>query len=368
MIKTYRIIPLVFILFLFGFTLITASPVIAQTVDQLIESIEKLDANDRARVLEYKYSPPHRPSDATPAAEADAPWSGYTCTIDATRLPIMMSSMNGAPMKCKECREFAGNGNPCTVRDGTGKVVKDTGQTWIARTRAYSPTPAPSDSTQAAAADGPWDKSMGMRHPARPCMKNGREKGPRFGCGRDMRSPEQIASDPYDTNNPASQAARAREAAGIKECVRKGGEGRLVFQRRCARATASRQDQAAEADGQWNPSMGMRHPDRPCMKVKSCGPDTRSPEEIASDPYDTPTGRAATKEKNQLCAKKRDEWESTMKARASAAHEAKVPGGGWGSIGYGCWSGCPANAVSRANLIFKECMGIKGGYDLSTYN
>ena len=104
------------------------------------------------------------------------------------------------------------------------------------------------------------------------------------------------------------------------------------------------------------------------MKVKSCGPDTRSPEEIASDPYDTPTGRAATKEKNQLCAKKRDEWESTMKARASAAHEAKVPGGGWGSIGYGCWSGCPANAVSRANLIFKECMGIKGGYDLSTYN
>jgi len=30
MLKTYRIIPLIFILFLFGFTLITVSPVFAQ--------------------------------------------------------------------------------------------------------------------------------------------------------------------------------------------------------------------------------------------------------------------------------------------------------------------------------------------------
>jgi len=35
MLKTYRIIPVVFILFLFGFTLITVAPVFAQTVDQL---------------------------------------------------------------------------------------------------------------------------------------------------------------------------------------------------------------------------------------------------------------------------------------------------------------------------------------------
>jgi hypothetical protein len=60
--------------------------------------------------------------------------------------------------------------------------------------------------------DGPWDKSMGMRHPARPCMvkgpgRDGTGLGPR-GCGPDRRSPEQIASDPYDTNNPATQAAR----------------------------------------------------------------------------------------------------------------------------------------------------------------
>ena len=36
----------------------------------------------------------------------------------------------------------------------------------------------------------------------------------------------------------------------------------------------------------WDPSMGMRHPDRPCMKVNSCGPDKRSPAQIASDPWD----------------------------------------------------------------------------------
>ena len=33
--------------------------------------------------------------------------------------------------------------------------------------------------------------------------------------------------------------------------------------------------------------MGMRHPDRPCMKMNSCGVDRRSPAEIASDPYNT---------------------------------------------------------------------------------
>ena len=134
MLKTYRIIPFVFILFLFGFTLITASPVIAQTVDQLIESIEKLDANDRARVLEYKYSPPKRLSDVTPAA----------------------------------------------------------------------------------AADGPWDKSMGMRHPARPCMDRTKVPG---GCGPDTRSPDVIASDPYDTNNPVSMAARGETGADSPEQV-----------------------------------------------------------------------------------------------------------------------------------------------------
>ncbi len=37
----------------------------------------------------------------------------------------------------------------------------------------------------------------------------------------------------------------------------------------------------------WDPSMGMRHPDRPCMIVNSCGVDRRSPAEIASDPFDT---------------------------------------------------------------------------------
>jgi hypothetical protein len=55
-----------------------------------------------------------------------------------------------------------------------------------------------------------WDKSMGIRHPDRPCMKNGLID-PAKGCAPDPRSPSEIASDPYDTNNPVTQAARANQ-------------------------------------------------------------------------------------------------------------------------------------------------------------
>ena len=84
MLKAYRIIPSTFILFLFGLTLITVSLVSAQTVDQLIESIEKLDANDRARVLEYKYSPPlYRMAHGTHqwgcVTLPDLVWTGRRC-------------------------------------------------------------------------------------------------------------------------------------------------------------------------------------------------------------------------------------------------------------------------------------------------
>ena len=82
----------------------------------------------------------------------------------------------------------------------------------LGETVADSPVPPPSDVTPAAVADGPWDKSMGMRHPDRPCMDRARHPG---GCGPDRRSPEQIASDPFDTNNPVSLAARERVAAGL---------------------------------------------------------------------------------------------------------------------------------------------------------
>ena len=56
MFHKFKITFYVIILCLFGFTLITVSPVFAQTVVQLIEKIEKieaLDANDSARILEY---------------------------------------------------------------------------------------------------------------------------------------------------------------------------------------------------------------------------------------------------------------------------------------------------------------------------
>ena len=46
MLKTYRIIPLVFILFLFGFTFITVSPVLA------VDDLEFRDLQDKVRMLE----------------------------------------------------------------------------------------------------------------------------------------------------------------------------------------------------------------------------------------------------------------------------------------------------------------------------
>jgi hypothetical protein len=57
-----------------------------------------------------------------------------------------------------------------------------------------------------------WDPSMGMRHPDRPCMIVN-------SCGVDNRSPAQIASDPYDTNNPVSMAARGETGADSPEQV-----------------------------------------------------------------------------------------------------------------------------------------------------
>ena len=55
----------------------------------------------------------------------------------------------------------------------------------------------------------------------------------------------------------------------------------------------------------WEPSMGMRHPDRPCMKVNSCGQDSRSQDEKANDPNDTnhpqsQEARANEAERHQL--------------------------------------------------------------------
>jgi hypothetical protein len=44
-----------------------------------------------------------------------------------------------------------------------------------------------------------------MRHPDRPCFIMNV-------CGVDKRTPAQIESDPYDTKNPVSQAARASGA------------------------------------------------------------------------------------------------------------------------------------------------------------
>jgi hypothetical protein len=215
MLKTYRIIPLVFILFLFGFTFITVAPVFAQTVDQLIERIEALDANDRAKVLEYKYSPKNRPSDATThEAVADGPWD-----------PSMGMCHNSRPcMKSNKCGKMCA----ASVRASKGWVKpNDTNNPASQAARANPAVTEP----HAKVTDGPWNPSMGMRHPARPCMNRAKHPG---GCGPDRRSPEQKASDPYDITNGTAETAKvvvcqwntANKWQPRCECGSEGGDGR----------------------------------------------------------------------------------------------------------------------------------------------
>ena len=147
MLKTYRIIPLVFILFLFGFTLITVSPVFAQEQ-----------------------------------------WN-----------PSMGMCHNSRPcIKTNQC------GKQCAVnvRESKGWLPPAEHKARMAAQSpeqvSTSPSVAPTTSPSPVIA---WDKSMGMRHPDRPCMKSNM-------CGHDNRSPAQIASDPYDTQNPLSLGAQ----------------------------------------------------------------------------------------------------------------------------------------------------------------
>jgi hypothetical protein len=79
-------------------------------------------------------------------------------------------------------------------------------------------------------AQGQWDKSMGMRHPDRPCMIVN-------SCGVDWRTTAQKRNDPFDTQNPATKAARANPAVT--------------------------EPHAKVTDVPWNASMGMCHNSRP---------------------------------------------------------------------------------------------------------
>ena len=153
MLKTYRIIPLVFILFLFGFTLSTVAPVFAQSTQELESRINELE-----RVLCHLHP-------EEPPSFCDEAYNEKVHSLD------------------KRAQESLARGLEQAKRD----------QEEIARQESLL------------LSLGPWDKSMGMRHPARPCMDRSRVPG---GCGQDTRSPAQIKSDPYDTQNPLSQGAQ----------------------------------------------------------------------------------------------------------------------------------------------------------------
>ena len=136
MLKTYRIIPLVFILFLFGFTLITVAPVFAQTLDQLIERVEKLEAfhaGDTATPSLTQPSSPDTPVVTEPHAKVtDGPWDPSMGMCHNSR-PCMKSNMCGKMcdasvraskgwVKPNDTNNPASQGTPwsgevCSVRD-----------------------------------------------------------------------------------------------------------------------------------------------------------------------------------------------------------------------------------------------------------
>jgi len=173
MLKTYRIIPLVFILFLFGFTLFTVSPVIAQQQ-----------------------------------------WN-----------PSMGMCHNSRPcMKMNQCgdecavhvRESKGWVNP---GDATAEQYENQNQAqkqieeMLRRNEEIM-----KGFRQKIERNLPWDPSMGMRHPARPCMKNGLIT-PSKGCGPDNRASAIIARDPYDKEYIIlKRAAPALEQACFRRC------------------------------------------------------------------------------------------------------------------------------------------------------
>ena len=67
---------------------------------------------------------------------------------------------------------------------------------------------------------------------------------------------------------------------------RKCGKGSIGKCVRDNRSTADKKAKPHDIRGKWKPSMGMRHPSRPCMEFNRCGVDRRSAAEKRKNPYD----------------------------------------------------------------------------------
>jgi hypothetical protein len=117
----------------------------------------------------------------------------------------------------------------------------------------------------------PWEPSMGMRHPSRPCMKGN-------SCGEDKRTAAEKKANPYAIPSKWVPSMGMRHPSRPCMKIKKCGKDK--------RSTADKK--ANPYDIKWVPSMGMRHPSRPCMKIKKCGKDKRSTADKKANPYDIP--------------------------------------------------------------------------------
>ena len=267
MLKTYRIIPLVFILFLFGFTLITVAPVIAQeqwnpSMGMCHNSRPCMKNNKCGKMCNASVRASKgwvKPNDTNNPETAETAGEGVCRMRETGNTWIPMACKCGLPPKQKE-------GRPCKCHNSVT----------VGPCKGKTPPPK----VHEAVADGPWNPSMGMRHPDRPCMNRAKHPG---GCGPDTRTSVQIANDPWDnggTLKPKAAKVLSPAEKQIEEMLRRNEEIMKDFR------------QKIERNLPWDPSMGMRHPARPCMKnglinpSKGCGPDNRASAIIARDPYD----------------------------------------------------------------------------------
>ena len=235
MLKTYRIIPLVFILFLFGFTLFTVAPVFAhgkgdyRTTEQLIKRIQKLEAAV-SRLGGQTEAPaqsnfPGGQTEAPPVAPLPPGWVSHPyphqqCHQTLQTIKPSPSFPNGKYIKiageihdggCKKCvrlvleRVRRSQGAMVVERKTGNRVPCDTCRRFkddklagvMCNVNGASPPELHSTTY--------WEKGMGMRHPNRPCMDRTKVPG---GCGPDPRRIEMQRLDIHWTLHPESRAAR----------------------------------------------------------------------------------------------------------------------------------------------------------------
>jgi septal ring factor EnvC (AmiA/AmiB activator) len=104
MLKTYRIIPVVFILFLFGFTLITVSPVIAEDSGEVAELNARIvESQSQVATLSGQHVELQSQVATLTTTNAQLQEQLRAASAAAEPLNAKISQLEGKPMSSWEC-------------------------------------------------------------------------------------------------------------------------------------------------------------------------------------------------------------------------------------------------------------------------